>query len=238
MANDVPLDRPENRFLRALPPAALARLQPHLEPVELPRRSILFAPGDPPSLVYFITRGLVSMVKTMSDGRVAEVGVTGTEGAVSLAGLLGVQAAKLDSVVQIPGEALRVKTATLHELAALEPALASLIREYVGVSLAMIAQIAACNRLHGLSERCCRWLLFAHDSVGGDSFPLTHELLALMLGVQRPGVSLAAKALQRDGHIEYRNGRVTVLDRAGLETCACECYGALRARFAALFDAS
>ena len=134
------------------------------------------------------------------------------------------------------GAALRLKPSTLREAAARDPALAELALGYVGASIGQIAQTAACNRLHGLTERCCRWLLRAHDSAGGDTFQLTHEFLALMLGVQRPGVSLAANALQREGLIRYRSGMITVLDRAALEASACECYGAMQAQFAALYQ--
>jgi CRP-like cAMP-binding protein len=234
----VPHTIADNRFLAALPSPTQARLWPHLTPIVLERRQRLFAPGEAPTSVYFMTRGLVSLVKSMDDGRVAEVGAIGAEGAVCLSGLLGLKATLLEALVQVPGEALRIETATLHEIAAREPALAALMRDYAGVAIAAIAQTAACNRLHGLTERCCRWLLTAHDSVGGDSFGLTHELLALMLGVQRSGVSLAANALQRAGLIRYRNGQVTVLDRAGLEGGACECYGAMQARLDAVFGAA
>jgi CRP-like cAMP-binding protein len=222
----VPHTIADNRFLAALPSPTQARLWPHLTPIVLERRQRLFAPGEAPTSVYFMTRGLVSLVKSMDDGRVAEVGAIGAEGAVCLSGLLGLKATLLEALVQV------------HEIAAREPALAALMRDYAGVAIAAIAQTAACNRLHGLTERCCRWLLTAHDSVGGDSFGLTHELLALMLGVQRSGVSLAANALQRAGLIRYRNGQVTVLDRAGLEGGACECYGAMQARLDAVFGAA
>jgi CRP-like cAMP-binding protein len=222
----VPHTIADNRFLAALPSPTQARLWPHLTPIVLERRQRLFAPGEAPTSVYFMTRGLVSLVKSMDDGRVAEVGAIGAEGAVCLSGLLGLKATLLEALVQVPGEALRIETATLHEIAAREPALAALMRDYAGVAIAAIAQTAACNRLHGLTERCCRWLLTAH------------ELLALMLGVQRSGVSLAANALQRAGLIRYRNGQVTVLDRAGLEGGACECYGAMQARLDAVFGAA
>ena len=227
-----------NRFLSALPSTTQALLGPHLTPILLERRQRLFEPGDPPTSIYFVTCGLVSLVKSMDDGRLAEVGAVGAEGVVCLSGLLDLRATTLEALVQVPGEALRIDTTTLHDVAAREPALAALMRDYAGVAIAAMAQTAACNRLYGLSERCCRWLLSAHDSAGNDSFGLTHELLALMLGVQRPAVSLAANALQREGLIRYSNGQVTVLDRAGLEAGACECYGAMQDRLDAVFGAA
>jgi CRP-like cAMP-binding protein len=218
----------DNGFLRALPPETFARLRPHLEPVELTRGQLLYASGQDAAAVYFITRGTVSLVKSMRDGRVVEVGSVGVEGAIDLSGLLGLRGAVFESLVQVTGAAFRIRSSTLWEESSRDPALRELMLRYAGVVVAQIAQTAACNRLHSLEARCCRWLLTAHDSAGADTFQLTHEFLALMLGVQRPGVSIAARNLQRTGLISYRNGRVTVNDRSGLEAGACECYGAVR----------
>ncbi|HEY2709858.1 MAG TPA: Crp/Fnr family transcriptional regulator [Caulobacteraceae bacterium] len=225
-----------NGFLRALPPDALTRLRPHLEPVELVRRQSIYAAGEDPAYIYFPIRGLVSLVKAMSDGRVVEVGAVGVEGAVCLSGLLALPETVFESLVQLPGAALRIKSALFRDEAARDPGMADVVRRYVAVSLGQIAQTAACNRLHSLEERCCRWLLLAHDSARDDTFQLTHEFLALMLGVQRPGVTITARALQRAGLINYQNGRVTVADRPGLEANACECYAAVRHQYEALVE--
>lgn len=225
----------KNRFLGALQPESLARLRPHLELVELLRRQVIYSPGEEANAVYFIDRGYVSLVKSMRDGRLVEVGGVGVEGAVCLSGLLGLRQTVLEALVQIPGCAWRIKSAALREEAARDPALIDLIRRYAAISLGQLAQNSACNRLHSLDQRCCRWLLTAQESSGGDTFQLTHEVLALMLGVQRPGVSITARALQDAGLIQYQNGRVTVTDRSGLEAGACECYATMNAQFADLF---
>jgi CRP-like cAMP-binding protein len=117
-----------------------------------------------------------------------------------------------------------------------DPAVNKLLQGYMHVAEQQLAQTAACNRLHTLEQRCCRWLLTAHDSVRSDTFPLTHEFLAMMLGVQRPGVSITAAILQKAGFIHYTRGRVTITDRAGLEASACECYDVIRDQFDRLFS--
>jgi CRP-like cAMP-binding protein len=226
-----------NGFLRALSPDSRARLRPYLEPVELVRRHLIYSPGEDAIHVYFINRGLVSLVKTMQDGRIVEVGAIGAEGVVCLASLLGLPKVVLESLVQVSGDALRMKASVLREEAARIPALGEMVRGYVQVAIGQLAQTAACNRLHSLDQRCCRWLLMAHDNAGADEFQLTHEFLALMLGVQRPGVSIAARQLQDAGIIRYQNGRVTVVDRPALEASACECYGAVRAQITELYGA-
>ena len=234
-----PRDEPdiENRFLLALPETCLKRLKPHFEPVEMKPRDVLIRAGDPIDHLYFVNQGLASLVKTMRDGRMVEIGAVGPTGAVDLFSLMGVERAIWESVVQVPGTALRIPRSTLQEEMTRSTALAELARRRSALFLAELAQTAACNRLHSLEERCCRWLLMGHDCAGSDSFPLTHESLALMLGVQRSGLSIVAGALQRAGFIRYTRGRVTIADRAGLEGAACECYGLMRAQFDHLFNA-
>ncbi|HWA60592.1 MAG TPA: Crp/Fnr family transcriptional regulator [Caulobacteraceae bacterium] len=217
-----------NRLLKAMPPPSLERLQAHFEPVELTRRQVLYSSGERADAIYFVGRGLVSLVKPMQDGRSMEVSVVGAEGAVCLSSILGLGEALLDSVVHIPGHAVRIKSAVFREELGRDGAVRDLAMRYAELTLGQLSQTSACNGLHRLDQRCCRWLLTAHDNAGADTFPLTHEFLALMLGVQRPGVTLAAGALQKAGLIAYRNGQVSILDRAGLEGCACECYGAMR----------
>jgi CRP-like cAMP-binding protein len=174
----------------------------------------------------------------MRDGRAVEVGSVGPEGAVCLSAVLALDTAATEAVVLLPGAALRLPSTALREAAERDLALDRLLRGYAACALAQITQTAACNRLHSLNERCIRWLLVAHDNAGDESFPITHEGLATILGVQRPGVSLAARALQDAGLISYRNGRVRVTDRARLEAGACECYRTVRRRFDALFAAT
>jgi len=224
-----------NRFLLALPQAVLSALLPEMHPVELNRGAVLGRSGEGVKQIWFVNRGLVSLVKTMKDGRTIEVGATGSEGLTTPEALFGDPTAALDSIVQIPGSAFVIARTTLEHIMAQYDALADLLQRYIHVMMERLAQTAACNRLHSLEERCCRWLLIAHDSAHADAFPLTHEFLAMMLGVQRPGVSVAMKILQRAGYVEYSHGKVTIADRGGLEATACECYSTLQRQLDRLF---
>jgi hypothetical protein len=171
----------------------------------------------------------------MQDGRTVEIGVVGVEGVTQPQSLFGINTAPLDTIVQVPGTALRIKRDILKDCISEDVKLREALQKYARFSLLAFAQTAACNRLHHLEERCCRWLLIAHDSALSDTFLLTHEFLAMMLGVQRAGVSIAASFLQKAGLIEYRRGQVTVTNRPGLEDAACECYGDMQAAFRKLF---
>jgi CRP-like cAMP-binding protein len=131
-------------------------------------------------------------------------------------------------MVQLPGHALRLKARLLRQEMQADGALQTLLLRYVQATLSTVAQSAACNRLHLLEERCARWLLACHDRADADKFPMTHEFLAMMLGVRRPGVTGAARSLQEHGLITYARGAMTVLDREGLEAASCECYGVIQ----------
>jgi CRP-like cAMP-binding protein len=217
-----------NRILLALPRATLQRISPCLEWVALQRGQVIYHPDEPIEKVYFVNRGLVSLVRSMSDGRTVEIGAIGIEGVTGLDALFGIESATLECIVQLPGTALRGNPEDLRREMRPGRGLQTLLQRYYHVALSQIAQTAACNRLHSLEERCCRWLLIAHDSARSDSFRLTHEFLAIMLGVQRAGVSIAANALQQAGLIRYTRGQMTITDRRGLEAAACECYGTVR----------
>ncbi|TAI66369.1 Crp/Fnr family transcriptional regulator [Bradyrhizobium sp. Leo170] len=235
MADELGEAYPGNRLLRALMLARLESILPHLEPVNLRQHQVLFRAGAPIDHLYFIDRGLVSRVKAMEDGRVVEIGAVGNEGVVGLFAIHGIRGAMWEYAVRIPGMALRIDRDTFERKITQAGEASALLRRYSSLVVDAFSQIAACNRLHSLRQRCCHWLLVAHDSAGSDSFPLTHELLALTLGVQRSGVSIAANSLQKAGLIHYRHGRVNILGRARLETEACECYAATRRQFDALF---
>jgi len=226
-----------NRLLAALSADSRDRLAPHLEPIELERGQVLHAADAVIEHIYFIEQGLVSLVKTMSDGLVVEVGTIGVEGMVGVSSLVGINRALVDVVVQAPGAALRVRPGVIGEEMAASQRFRDLILRYGHALLMQFFQMAACNSLHSIEQRCCRWLLIAHDSAPTGSFPLTHEFLAMLLGVQRAGVSVAASALQKAGVIEYHYGRVTIVDRHGLEARACECYEAIRAALDRLLEA-
>ena len=220
-----------NRLLLALPEASLKRLRPELELLHMAKGEVLDRPDHKIEHLYFVNRGIVSIVKTMLDGRTVEIGVVGIEGVTDPNTLFGIDRATLETIVQIPGSVFRISRDRLRREVEREPRLRTLMQGYARFALAQLAQTAACNRLHSLEARCCRWLLLAHDSARADTFPLTHEYLAMMLGVQRAGISIAASFLRKAGIIDYVHGEVTVIDRAGLEEAACECYRAMRADF-------
>jgi CRP-like cAMP-binding protein len=221
-----------NLVLSALAPASLQRLAPNFETVEVGQGHVVHRVDAPVEHVYFLNKGLASLVKTMEDGRSIEVGVVGIEGVLGVSAAFAIGRPLVDSVIQLPGHGVRIRPGVLQEEMARTPTLGVLMARYAQRAVGQFIQIAACNSLHTLRERCCRWLLMAHDSVGSDTFPLTHEILAAILGVQRAGVSVIANTLRQSGLIAYRHGHVTIIDRAGLERQACECYGSLQTLFA------
>lgn len=213
-----------NRLLLALPRVTCDRLLRISEPVRLARGQRIETAGQPIKYVHFVNRGLVCATKTMEDGRTVEIAAIGTEGTTEFVALLGMDRSLVDMVVRIPGTASRIgREAFMREMENDEP-LRQLMQDYVRFGLSEVARHIACNRLHHLDQRCCRWLLIAHDHALSDEFPLTHEDLALMLGYQRAGVSIAMASLVKAGFIERKRGKVIVSNRPGLEAAACECY--------------
>jgi CRP-like cAMP-binding protein len=217
-----------NRLLAALPAPQLQRLLPALEPIELTWKQPFYEADAPIRFVHFPLTGVASLVTTMEDGVVVEVATVGNEGLVGLPVFLGTDVSPLTAFVQVPGAAVRMPAAALEEEARSGGALSEILRRYTQAFLVQLARSSACNRRHSTEERCARWLLMTHDRVGADEFPLTQEFLSQMLGVRRAAVSVAAGLLQKAGLISYRWGRITVLDRGGLENTACECYRIIR----------
>jgi len=228
-------DNVANRILLALPQASLERIAPYLRPVDLVAGQALYYPEEPIRYLYFINRGLVSLVTTMRDGRSVATGAIGIEGITGPDPLFGVTNALSECTVQIAGTALRITPDVLRREMAENDAVREVLQRFVQTIVTQLAQTAACNQLHSLLERSCRWLLIAHDSARSDSFVLTHEFLAMILGVQRAGISIAAHRLQEAGLIRYRRGHITITNRRGLEATACECYERIRAQYAELF---
>lgn len=224
-----------NRILRALPEETLHRLWPALDRVETVNGQVVGHVDELVEYVYFINRGLASVIKTLQDGRTVEIGAVGVEGVTDCVNLFGIGTAFVESVIQVPGTAFRIRREVLQQEIDADAALREMMHLYVRFAFAEIAQTAACNRLHSIEKRCSRWLLVAHDNALSDTFPLTHEFLAMMLGTQRAGVTIAASALRRAGLIAYRRGRITVTDRLGLETASCECYATMQAELLKLF---
>jgi CRP-like cAMP-binding protein len=218
-----------NRLLAALPAATRERLTPHLELVSLAVRDHVYRSRGPVEHVYFPLNAVVSFVSDLSDGATVELATVGNEGMAGISAFLTGETPLYRAFVQVPGAALRMPATTLVAEAERDAELNGTLKRYTQALIAQIAQTAACNRLHPVEARCARWLLMTHDRVGGaEQFPLTQEFLAQMLGVRRATVTVAAGMLQRDGLIRYTRGKITVVDRAGLEEAACECYRVLR----------
>jgi CRP-like cAMP-binding protein len=206
--------------------------------VSLPAGTRLYEPEMIPDFAHFMTSGMTSMVAFMSNGTGAEVGIVGSEGIVEGFHVLSpssVQTVQTRGFVQVGGTALRMRFAELRrEFLTAEP-LRSLVLGFVQSQASLVAQLAACNRLHEVEERLARWLLMVQDRIGEDVIPLTQEFLAQMLGTRRSSVTMAASSLQRGGLIEYHRGVVRVLNRELLEEAACECYPITRKLFTSLY---
>ncbi len=223
-----------NQLLASLPPDALASLLPRLTPVVLVSRQVICKPDEPIDAVYFPESGMFSLVDLLEDGMRAEVGVIGREGMLGMPLLARINTFFVEAQVQMPGTALRMTARDFGEEIEANSALRLLLLRYGEAMQAQVMQTAACNANHGLEQRLARWLLMAHDRAEGDELPLTQDFMALMLGVQRPSITVTAGILQRAGLIRYAAGRVTVLDRSSLEAAACECHGMVQQRFATL----
>lgn len=229
--------RSGNRLLGLLPAKDYARLRPHLRRLPLRYRQSLYAANKPIGFVYFIETGVGSLVNTMANGEAAEVGTIGNEGIVGLPIVLGDSRGPSSVYVQVPGAGLRMKASEFKKAMARSASLRAVMLRFTHAFFNQVAQSAACNTFHSLEQRCCRWFLMTHDRMQKDDFLLTQEFLAMMLGVQRTGVTVAAGALQRAGLIRYTRGNVTILDRDGLLHRSCECYGVAKREFDHLLGA-
>ena len=205
------------------------RLLAATTPVSLESKQTLLSPGGRIDAVYFPENAVVSLLQIMEGGATVEVANIGNEGIVGLPVFLGVDSlgARECYQVEVPGQARAMDVATFVKAAGREP-FRRLVERSIQAQFTQVAQRMACVALHSIPERCSRWLLLTHDRVGDREFPLTQEFLAQMLGVRRASVSVAAGALQTAGLISYSRGRVTILDREGLENAACECYRIIR----------
>lgn len=226
-----------NRLLANLPAALLAELLSVMTRVELEHKFQLYRRDQPIEHVYFLESGLGSIITILEDGQAVEVGLVGGEGLVGVPAALGDGRANTDGVMQIGGSGLRMPAELLRPQMARHPAFARAVLRYVQAFHAMVSQTAACNRRHQLEERLARWLLMASDRTEGD-LPLTQESLATMLGVRRPGVTVAMGILQKHGVIAHHKGQIRLLDRHGLEKASCECYAVIRTEFGRLIQNS
>ena len=221
-----------NGLLAAISPREYTRLFPYLESVPLKYKDVLHEPGRPLGYVYFPISGVLSLIspaEKREDG--VEVGLVGREGMAGLAVFLGADDSLFRCVVQVPGDGFRMRSEDFHDRVGRDSRLHDLLLRYTHAFMAQVSQSAACNSLHPIEKRLCRWLLAVHGRVGTDRFPLTHEFLAAMLGVRRASVTQAARGLREAELIRYGGGHLTVLNRAGLERTACGCHHIIQQEF-------
>lgn len=213
-----------NQILAALPQDEFEGVSAYLEPVELNVRLDLYEKSSPVEYVYFVHRGVVSMTTPLDRGNSIEIATIGPEGMVGIPVFLGAEQMPSNAFVQVPGNGVRMSSDAFRQIIGQCPFLNRILLRYTLALMNQIAQTAACNRTHAIEERCARWLLMTHDRVYASEFPLTQEFMAQMLGVRRPSVSIAAGMLAKAGLISYIRGRITIIDREGLEAAACHCY--------------
>jgi cAMP-binding proteins - catabolite gene activator and regulatory subunit of cAMP-dependent protein kinases len=218
----------KNHLLAALPAADFERLRPHLTPVTLSLGEALYESGIVLRHVYFPTDSIVSLLYVMADGASAEIAVVGNEGVIGVSLFMGGETTPSRAVVQSAGHAYRLTGQLLKEEFTRAGAMQHLLLRYTQSLLTQMAQTAVCNRHHSLDQQLCRWLLLSLDRLTSNQLVMTQELIANMLGVRREGVTDAAGKLQKAGLIQYSRGRITVLDRAGLELRTCECYAVVK----------
>ena len=220
-----------NRLLKALPPTDLALLAPHLEPVALDRGRDLEKPNTLIAHAYFLEEGIASVVVVGPEGRSIEVGLIGLEGMSGVAILLGNHRSPNGTYMQVAGHGHRIRAAEMRKAMDASASLQRLFLRFAQAFMVQMAQTAACNGLARLDERLARWILMAQDRLGHANLPLTHEFLALMLGVRRPRVTDALHVLEGEGLIRASRGQIVVLDRKGVEKRAKHCYGIPEAEY-------
>jgi CRP-like cAMP-binding protein len=226
-----------NYLLDALPAGTRDRLQPHLRMVPMSLGEVVLQAHQRIQYGYFLTSSIVSLLYTAVNGATAEMGVVGNDGMVGAAILLGGESTCSQAVVALAGEAIRVPAdLMLHEFEG-DPAVQHVLLRYVQALITQISQTAVCNRLHSVEQRLCRWLLLCLDRCNSSTLHMTQELIAHMLGGRRESVTVAAGTLQDMGLIHYCRGRISILDRKGLEASACECYRTVEAEVARLQEA-
>jgi len=218
-----------NHILRALPADTITALGT-LVPVELTQHTVLHEMDVRIDAVYFIESGMVSLLVSTQSGDVVETGIVGTDGMVGSEVFINGGTSLTQATVQLPGRAMKVSAAQFMRAVALLPALQEVVKKQLALLLYQSQQNSACHALHSLDARLCRWILQAQDTLGTQPIELTQEFLSHILGVQRTSVSLAAHRMQAAGFIQYTRGKITIVDRAALEECACDCYGLIKKR--------
>ncbi len=222
---------PENRLLARLPEAERQRLLPLLQPVTLAVDQVIYEARGPITHAYFPTGAVLSALTVMEDGDAIEVATVGNEGLVGHSAASGGRRSPHRVIVQIGGGGLRIEAAALRGEAAAGGPLGDLLSDYQEAFLTQVSQSVACNGLHQLEQRCCRWLLMTRDRVGSDELRLTHEFLGVMLGARRASVTDVLRPLQDAGLVRSHRGVISILDRAGVEARSCECYRVVKAEY-------
>jgi CRP-like cAMP-binding protein len=222
---------PGNLILAFLPPDEHERLRSKLQPVELDQGQILYEAHAEVDQVYFMDHGMISVVSTMKNGASIEVGTIGHEGMAGLSVILGVETMPYRHVVQVAGKARRMSAAALVAEFKPERLLPRLLNRYHAAFNTQVMQGMACNGLHSVVQRCCKWLLTTQDRLGSSELNITHEFLAQMLGVRRASVTEVLRPLQNDGLIRASRGKVVILDPKRLADASCECYGVIRSEY-------
>ena len=217
-----------NHILLSIPDVEFQNLRRDLQYVELPQHTVLHEPRQKLQFLYFLNSGMVSVVFRTRDRESVEVGVVGKEGFIPIPAAAGLRSSPHEAVMQVSGDGFRLRVRVLERVSASSPRLQSTLNRYTAVHGLQVAQTAGCNRLHDLEQRLSRWLLLTQDRVGSGLLHITHEFLAMMLGTDRPSVTLAAGGLQKKEIIEYTHGSVKVLNRKKLERSACECYSVIQ----------
>jgi CRP-like cAMP-binding protein len=224
-------DPQQNHLFNALPTEVYQRLAPHLEHVQLKLGDVLYEPGIKMRYVYFPTTAIVSLLYVMEDGASAEIAIVGNEGMLGISLFMGGESTPSRAVVQSAGFGYRLKAAVLKEEFGRFGPMMRLLLRYTQALITQMAQTAVCNRHHSVDQQLCRWLLLSLDRLASNELVMTQELIANMLGVRREGVTEAAGKLQDAGLVSYHRGRIKVLDRAGVEARACECYQVVKTEF-------
>lgn len=215
---------PRNQILNSLPFHEFKRIEPELKSVRVAQGEVIYQPNEPIKWVYFPENCIVSTVTVFDDGTSIENGIIGNEGLIGVAPALSTMTTPREATVQTSGECLRISTDSFREAFNTNDALRQLSLSYIFAFFEQVAQAGACNKHHTVNERIARWLLTLHDRSQTDELMVTQDLMAQMLGVHRPGITLAAIHLKEENLIEYRRGAIRIVDREGLEEAACECY--------------
>lgn len=228
LSKPLPFVFKNNLILGALRDREYEHLNPSLEPVALAQGKTVYGMGEAARYAYFVLSGMVSLVAVTENGNAIEVGMVGNEGLVGLPVILGFDTIPYQAVIQLPCTALRIRADKLRAEFNRGDQLHDLLLRYTNTLITQLSQSASCNMFHTVKERLCRWLLIARDRVQSNTLNLTQEFLSQMIGTPRTSVTTIAATLQREGLINYQRGKIVILDRAGLESASCECYGIVK----------